>query len=264
MFAETQTLASDWLAQQNLIVDALRQRASESVESQVLRSVSDNSRPSVSQVTSEELSSVTQKLRSYALGPPSQLAGNESLYLEQQLSDLLGFDVATVLDGRQLPHNAATMSALPHQQRSPEDTLEKHRHHQEAGLQTGRSQFGWFVPNAADSHSNHSQPEEYSVTVQLQYLDEWQSQRQELKKWYRYRKIVVINPFERRATIAAITGVGPTERLQYQCAGSPEVIRETMVWSLASQGKVLLFYVDDPEDTLALGPVSMPNPGQLL
>ena len=31
VFAETQTLASDWLAQQNLIVDALRQRASESV-----------------------------------------------------------------------------------------------------------------------------------------------------------------------------------------------------------------------------------------
>lgn len=254
LLQETQPLALNWLENQDLSFEKIRARGNESINSAVERSIAASTESAAQSISSEEVASITAKLQDWANKPAGQLSGEEVLYLEQQLTDLFGIEVVTVLDGNQLPHNFGVMQAAEHQKRTPEDTLANHQKYLEADLSNIRPAFGWFLPDNS-AQLTTEELEAYAVSIQLQYLEQWQTSRAALKSWYKYRKVLVVNPFEQKATVAAVTSAGPSERLQYQFAGSPEVIRETAIWSPASQGKVLLFFIDDPENTVALGPV---------
>lgn len=252
VFVETQPEAMSWLSQQNISLDSFVDHYPATVDDQVDSRISKLSSSSIGTITSLEKQAIFEKLTQAALEPPQQLSGTNALYLEQQLSDLLGITLSTELDGYRLPHNVGVMLSSSHLERVPSDKLEKHEAYLEAGIDKGRSQFGWFLPKPDEQDDNFIF-EKYFVGAQLQYLEEWQSNRKTLKEWYKYRKVLVVNPFNLRATVASIARVGPTERLQHQFLGSPEVIRETMIWSPKAQGKVLMFFVDDPDNEVELG-----------
>ena len=89
------------------------------------------------------------------------------------------------------------------------------------------------------------------------YLPDWNDNYPTLKPWYKYRKMVMINPAEQMAVVGVVADAGPAMWVQKQFGGSPEVIREGKVWSNNSQGRVMLLFVDDEEDKIPLGPIDI-------
>lgn len=203
-----------------------------SVSSQVVSSVSQSK--VMSQITQEELQSVIHKMQSILSKPPSRLDGETSLYLNQQLSELLGIQVSTELDGFYLPHNTGLVKSLNHQKTGPDDKLENHINHIEAGISDKRSFFGWL-----DQES-----EQYRVSLPLQLISGWVKDSVNISKWYQNRKVVLINPFDMRAVIAKISDIYVEDLLKYQFGASPEVVREGLFWSPKSRGRAAIFFIE--------------------
>jgi hypothetical protein len=252
----------DWMNDRKLFIDHLTIKKSlqepliESVESELLKNIiNTNSKDSLaSSVSKEEYLSIMEKIVELLQLPAGQLHEDSELYLEQQLSDLLGFDVSANLDNQKLLFSTGIMKAMPHLKRSPTDTLDKHSNFNEAGMSINRSAFGWFG-NSSDLTEKIIDQEKYFISTPLYYLPNWSSDYENIKKWFKFRKVVVINPVERIAVVCSVGDIGPATYTRQQFGGSPELIHAGKIWSPKSAGKVLVLFVDDPEDTVAFGPV---------
>lgn len=210
----------------------------------------------LAEVTQEEYEAILEKLQASVQLPPGHLEKETELYLEQQLSSMLGFEVVAELEGQRLNHSVGIMGGEQHLRRFPSDNLGQHDAYLEAGMAPNRGAFGWFTENGeltADAIAR----EKYYFAVQTLYLPNWNSQYQTLKPWYKFRKMVVINPAEKKAVVGVVGDAGPAAWVQKQFGGSPEVIREGKVWSPDSRGRVMLLFVDDPEDEVPLGPINL-------
>lgn len=197
-------------------------------------------------ISQEEYRTIIDKLRSVLQLPPGTLDKQSELYLEQQLSEILGFEVATELEQRRLPFTTGVMAALPHQKRFPGDELSLHKHHLESGFNHKRSAFGWVTEDASLKEKSINQ-ERYTISVPIAYLPNWQEELDSLKSWFARRQVVVVNPFEERAVVGVIGDIKFDEVIKFQFGGSPELIRDGLVWSPASQGKVLVLFTDDKD-----------------
>jgi hypothetical protein len=210
----------------------------------------------VTKVTQEEFQEIMAKMVGYANRAPGHLAKDEELYLEQQLSDMLGFEVTAELDGRRLNHSIGAMGGEQHLLRFPGDELAQHDAYQEAGIAPNRGAFGWFTENGQLTE-RAIQREKYYFAVQTLYLPDWNSNHQQLKPWYKFRKMIVINPAEEKAVVGVVGDAGPAQWVKKQFGGSPEIIREGKIWSPKTRGRIILFFVDDPEDSIPLGPIDL-------
>jgi hypothetical protein len=208
-------------------------------------------------VTQEEQVAVIEKLQHLVQLPAGHMPRQDELYLEQQLSEILGFEVSAENEDVRLPHSIGVMVGLPHLRRHVTDALENHDSYREAGIAERRSRFGWFTEMGQLTPAAILR-EKYYISIQAELLPEWAEKRAEFKEWLKYRKMIVVNPFAKKAIVVAIGDIGPANWLQEQFGGSPEVIREAEVWSLPSQGRVLLLFVHDLEDRVKLGPIDLP------
>lgn len=208
------------------------------------------------QVSQEEFQEIMAKMVGFVNRAPGHLDKEEELYLEQQLSDLLGFNVAAELDGNRLNHSLGVMGGEQHLMRFPGDSLDQHDAYREAGIAPNRGAFGWFTENGQVTEEA-VQREKYYFAVQTLYLPNWNEEYKHLKDWYKFRKMIVINPAELVAVVGVVGDAGPAQWVKKQFGGSPEVIREGKIWSPKSQGKILLWFVDDPENTIPLGPIQL-------
>ncbi len=207
-------------------------------------------------VSIDEHRSVIEKMIATLKLPAGNLPREQSLYLEQQITDLVGFEVTSEIDGYTLPATFGLMAALPHLKRHPQDDVKAHEWFQEAGMANNRSAFGWFTEMGQLTEVAVNR-EKYFVSLQVDLIPEWQLQSKQLKEWYKYRKVVVINPVVQKAAVACVGDFGPGNWIQHQFGGSPEIIRQLSVWDLASQGKVFVFMVNDPENKLPYGVIDM-------
>jgi hypothetical protein len=207
-------------------------------------------------VSKEEHDEIMSKLESIVQMPPGHMERETELYLEQQLSEILDFEVTAELEGQRLNHSIGIMGGEQHLYRFPGDSLGQHDAYQEAGIAPNRGAFGWFTQNGELTQKDIDR-EKYYFAVQTLYLPNWNSEYQTLKPWYKFRKMIAINPAERVAVVAVVGDAGPAAWVQKQSGGSPEVIREGKIWSPKSRGRVLLLFVDDPDDKIPLGPISL-------
>ncbi|MBP7843041.1 hypothetical protein KA017_03485 [Candidatus Woesebacteria bacterium] len=256
----------EWMNDRKLHVDRLsfsnvdvknEQIKIDSVESELvekLATIKNSDTPLASKISEEEYNSILQKIIQLLHLPAGQLEEDSELYLEQQLSDLLGFDITANLNNHRLLFSTGIMESAPHLKRSPTDTLEAHSNYHEAGINRNRSAFGWFGSNT-ELDQQAVNREKYYISVPLYFNSDWSLQQSELKSWYKFKKIVVINPAEKIAVVGVIGDIGPTTYTRRQFAGSPELIHAGKIWSPQTCGRVLVLFVDDPENKVALGPV---------
>lgn len=256
----------DWINDRKLNIDQLsvpeQQKAEqqahlESVEKDLVEKLSHaktKDAPLATNVSKEEFNSIINKMSELLQLPAGQLEEESELYLEQQLSDIFGFDVSATLEGQKLLFSTGIMKALPHLKRYPTDILENHTNYHEAGINRNRSAFGWFSGNAEPDQITVSQ-EKYYISVPLYFQSDWSSQHTQLKQWYKFRKVIVINPAERIAVVGVVGDIGPTTYTRYQFGGSPELIHEGKIWSPKAAGKVLVLFLHDAENTIPAGPI---------
>jgi len=210
----------------------------------------------IQDISSEEKMEFFQLMQKLAHSADNINQSNEQLYIEQELSDRLGFSVASELEGWTLPHSTGKIKSLSHLRRHPLDELSDHLAVRNAQLNPYRSYFGWFT-DEGNLYPRSIHREQFYVSVPLQYTPEWINRYTALIEWYRFRKVLVVNPYDGIAVVASIGNVGPHHAIQYQFGGSPELIQTGKIWSINAQGRVLMFFVEDPDDKIALGPITL-------
>lgn len=274
-FRKTHFEASDWLNKKGLDVDTLKSAGKGAITATTLAGAVITSKPVdaqmteqilginskkeeklVAQVTLEEHDEILRKMADFVKRPPGHLETEDELYLEQQISDMLGFEVTAELEGHRLNHSIGIMGGEQHLKRFPTDTLAQHDEYRQAGIAPARGAFGWFTQNG-ELTGKAIDREKYYFAVQTLYLPDWNKNYKDLKPWYKYRKMIAINPADGMAVVAVVGDAGPAQWVGKQYGGSPEVIKEGKIWSKEARGRVILFFVDDPEDKVPLGSIDI-------
>ncbi|PIR59442.1 MAG: hypothetical protein COU69_00395 [Candidatus Pacebacteria bacterium CG10_big_fil_rev_8_21_14_0_10_56_10] len=277
-FHQTHHHASHWLGQRSLSVPDLRRKSQQalmatslagsmmiaqggsSVDSQLAEQVqaleADSKDNLLGTITKDEHQAIIEKMIGMVTRPAGHLDKQDELYLEQQLTDMLDFPVAAELEGQRLNHSVGIMGGEQHLRRFPSDTLDQHDAYQEAGLAPDRGAYGWFTEQG-ELTGSAIQREKYYFAVQTLYLSNWNRDHLHLKEWYKWRKMIVINPHDRTAVVGVVGDAGPALWVNKQFGGSPEVIREGAIWSKQARGRVLLLFVDDPQDKIPLGVIKL-------
>lgn len=198
----------------------------------------------VTKITKEEKDAVFTKL--IKLFADKSLLDNieERLYLEQQISDLTGINVTTNLDGYNLPHTTVKFRSDAHQRTNFADILNNHPQFHEAGLNKKRSVFGWSNQNGHES----TKMEEFFIVLPIYLIKAWQTDLPSLVNWFKYRKVLVINPFTQLAAVACVSDVGPSHLQRSQALCSPELSHLLRLWQPGLQGRACLFLIEHSEN----------------
>lgn len=161
------------------------------------------------------------------------------------------------LEGNRLNHSYGMIGAEQHLPRFAGDSAALHDEIQSAGITPARGAFGYFVNSPSELTDEIVAQEKYYVAVQTLYLPDWNSNWKKLKEWYKFRKVIVINPENGKAITAVIGDAGPAKWTGKHFGGSPEVMEYLGLYGGMRKGKVLLYFVDDPDGSVALGPVGV-------
>jgi len=187
---------------------------------------------------------------------PSKLTPEGAPAIENLIKDHTGVSVKAYLDGQSLNHHIGFTGFEQHLKRFPGDSLAQHDDVQEAGIAPGLGAWGYFAPDANSFTTKDYLKEKYYVAVQTLYLEEWNRDFAKLRDWYKYRKVLVVNPVNGQAVVAVIGDSGPANWTGKQFGGSPETMKALSLHLGPRKGLVLLMFIDDPEDKVPLGPVN--------
>lgn len=207
-------------------------------------------------VTSEEMKKIlAQRLTPLMPEIIGKLTPEEEEKICGVIEDVLGVDVCANLEGHELNHAYAWTGYEQHLYRYPGDELEQHDEELVAGIAPGLGAWGYFCSSRGEMVEKDLLREKYYVAVQTLYLPEWSTQSEELYQWYKYRKMMMINPENGTACVVVVGDAGPADWTGKQFGGSPEVMKALDLHLRMRKGKVLLLFVNDPEDRVPLGPI---------
>lgn len=178
------------------------------------------------------------------------------------VTKMTGVPVRATLEGEHLNTFFGMIGAEQHLPRFPGDTIAGHDEFRESGITPGRGAWGYFATSNNTLTQDDIQREKYYVAVQTLYLPDWPKRFTYLRDWYKYRKVMVLNPINGKAVVAVVGDSGPAAWTGKHFGGSPEVMYELGLDRGMRKGAVFLLFVDDPENKIKLGPVdySQVNP----
>lgn len=186
------------------------------------------------------------------------LARDEEKKLEVVINNITGINVKATLEGEHLNTIYGYIGAEQHLKRYPGDILENHGPFYKEGIAPGLGAWGYFSPSKKDLTEKISETEKWYSVVQTLYLPDWSSRQPYLRDWYKYRKLLIINSQNGNMVVTAIADSGPASWTGKHFGGSPEVM-EYLGGSRYKKGSVVVFFVDDPENKIKLGPVNYNN-----
>lgn len=184
-----------------------------------------------------------------------QITTEQEDHISAAIFDAYGIHAKAQLDGKKLNHSYGRMGAEQHLPRFPGDTAEQHGVLVEKGITPGRGAWGYFASSQQALTPELIETEKWYVAVQTLYLPDWNTNTRELSKWYKHRRVAVINPANGKMVIAAIADAGPAKFTGKHFGGSPEVMQYLGINYGKQNHPVVLFFVDDPEKKVSLGPV---------
>ncbi len=154
------------------------------------------------------------------------------------LEKTLGLKAKASLEGNKLNDDYGRMGAEQHLARYPGDFVEN--------MAPGLGGWGYV---------SDPEIEKYYVAVQTLYLPNWKTDTKKLSDWYRFRKVVVVNPKNGKTIVAAVADAGPSDWTGKKFGGSPEVMAYLGINYGMQNHPVVLFFLDDPQKQIPLGPV---------
>lgn len=180
----------------------------------------------------------------------------EEKYIERIISELTGIPVRATLEGEHLNTTYGKIGLEQHLRRYPGDKLKNHGQGEalREGMAPGLGAWGYFAKNSDELTADLVETEKWYAVVQTLYLPDWNTRQPYLKDWYKYRKVMIVNTETAKAVVAGIADSGPAAFTGKQFGGSPEVM-DYLGGANYTKGTVILFFVDDPENKIPLGPV---------
>lgn len=193
------------------------------------------------------ISNLDQSLKSVLPSAVEPLTENQEQQISQILHDTFGIHASAVLEGNRLTRSYGFMGAEQHLARYPGDSV--------ANMAPGRGAWGYFASSKDELTPDLVAKERYYVAVQTLYLPDWTARLAYLRDWYKYRKVVVVNPSSGKIIIAVIADSGPAWWTGKHYGGSPEVMDYLSLNTGMQKGAVILFFLDDPQDQIPLDPL---------
>jgi hypothetical protein len=187
---------------------------------------------------------------------------------ERKISEILSrtYDIKTSpeLDGKRLNRNYGYIGAEQHLARYPGDNLSTHfdsdeerKLYWQQGMAPGLGAWSYFASSKEELTRENSEEEKYYIAVQTFLSKDFSSRFAEYRDFYKYRKMLVVNPNNGKAIVADIADAGPAEWTGKHLGGSPEVMHYLERFDGQQKGPVLYFFIDDPDDKIKLGPINI-------
>ncbi len=190
------------------------------------------------------------------IGP---LTRSQEKNIEKVFADIIGVNTKATLEGEHLNTTYGYIGAEQHLMRYPGDIIANHElTPKDEGMAPGKGAWGYFAPSASQLTKQDIENEKWYAVVQTLYLPDWNSRVNYLRNWYKYRKVLIVNTTNGNAVVADIADSGPAAFTGKQFGGSPAVMNY-LGGSRYKKGPVLVFFVDDPENKVSLGPVEYNN-----
>ena len=185
---------------------------------------------------------------------PGPLALTQEKALEQIFSQIIGIKTKANLEGEHLNTTYGLIGVEQHLKRYSGDSVANHGPYYKEGMAPGLGAWGYFAPSRENLSKSLEETEKWYAAVQTLYLPDWSKRVKYLREWYKYRKVLIVNTKNGNAMVAATADSGPAAWTGRHFGGSPEVM-EYLGGSKYKKGPVLVFFVDDPENKVPLGPV---------
>ncbi|MBI2034497.1 MAG: hypothetical protein HYT11_02070 [Candidatus Levybacteria bacterium] len=220
----------------------------------------------VKQVEERENKTTTLKesLVSVLPSPVRSLTPDEETRIGQILSESFGFRVTSELDGKKLNRSYGIIGAEQHLARYPGDSMATHFSSPEesalyysSGMAPGLGAWRYFATSQTQMTPVDVAREKYYIAVQTFLVPDYNQRVAEYTNFFRYRKMLVVNPENGKAIVAVIGDAGPAEWTGKHLGGSPEVMKHLERVDGTAKGPVIYFFIDDPEDKVPLGPMEL-------
>jgi hypothetical protein len=222
------------------------------------------------QVRAEHLQTVQMELvkqqqqHQQMMAQLQQLVANPSIMNDEAASqqitrtihELTGVPVATSLEGYELATNVGRIGAEQHLKRYPGDSLASHTL-TASGMAPGLGAYGYFAPSAAALTPQAIEREKYYVALQTFKSPNWAGNVSATYNWFKYRKMLIYHPVTGRAVVAVVGDAGPGESTGKAFGGSPEVMAALNAHDGRGTPPVVMLFVDDPHNSIPLGPVTI-------
>lgn len=180
------------------------------------------------------------------------------------LTDYYKMPVWAILGGNQLNRTYGYIGAEQHLMRYPGDTMDSHFQTAEeaaatgrSGMAPGRGAWGYFAKSSAEMTQRDIDREKYYLAVQTFLSPGWKERTGELYAFFKFRKMLIVNPDNGNAMVVVLGDAGPAPATGKHLGGSPEVMKYLKRVDGAQKGAVLYYFIDDPEDKIPLGPVTV-------
>lgn len=167
--------------------------------------------------------------------------------ISREINAVWGIDAVGTLQGEHLNTTYGLMGAEQHLMRYPGDVVDN--------MAPGRGGWGYFAPSRDQLTQDLIEKEKWYVAVQTLYLPDWNERLSYLIKWYKYRKVLVVNVENGKTVVADVADAGPANWTGKHFGGSPEVMAYLGLNVHMQKGPVILFFVNDPNNEIPLGPV---------
>jgi hypothetical protein len=184
------------------------------------------------------------------------LTREEEKGLEGVLAGTVNIPAKATLEGEHLNTTYGLIGAEQHLRRFPGDTMTIHPRvpEDDEGMAPGLGAWGYFARSKPNLTNDLVETEKWYAVVQTLYLPDWGRRQPYLRDWYKFRKVLIVNTQNGQAVVAAIADSGPAAWTGKHFGGSPEVMNH-LGGPRYKKGPVLVFFVDDPENKIPLGPV---------
>ena len=184
--------------------------------------------------------------------------------ISKTLSNSFDLKVTASIDGKRLNRSYGLIGGEQHLYRYPGDNLYKHADNTvdwamygDAGMAPGLAAWGYFAPSEAQFNEVAKQREKYYIAVQTFLAPGFAENVANYRDFFKFRKMLVVNPQTGQAVVADIGDAGPAEWTGKHLGGSPEVMQAVGLAQGPRKGAVLYFFIDDPGDSVPLGPIKV-------
>lgn len=271
-FKETHVKASKWISDNEVELKRIRKKSkSIAAGASLAASLLLSPAPQTDILTSKQIksklldhgyigvdeleSTVAKNLSSHIPDKSGHASNEDENEISKIIQDEFGIKATPQFEGERLNHSIGWMGYEQHLKRYPGDTIHGHDEEQQAGIAPGLGAWGYFTYSSTDFDQEDLMKEKYYFAVQTLYLPHWKSDLSRLVKWYKHRKMIAINPKNGKAVVGVIADAGPAKFTGKHFGGSPEVMTHLELINGKKKGKVILYFVDDPENKIPLGPV---------
>ncbi len=222
--------------------------------------------PHIQQITApKQLDKKSAMVLELAIEVPHEvrkLNQSEEQNIAHILSDYYALPVTPEINTIRMERNYGLIGAEQHLPRFPGDSVVKQLKtpdekamYARSGITPGLGAWRYFADSERELTEKDIEREKWYIAAPTFAAPGFNEHVSEYKDFFKYRKVLVVNPKTGQAVVTDIADAGPGQSTGKHLGGSPEVMHHLGLGAGPRKGAVLYFFIDDPGDTIPLGPV---------